>query len=47
MLHKYDLKERNDSEVMELNGYGISADRKKNVLCKRPGLWHYRNREEA
>jgi tricorn protease len=28
-LHKYDLKERKDSEVMELDGYIISADRKK------------------
>jgi tricorn protease len=28
-LHKYDLKERKDSEVMELAGYKVSADRKK------------------
>jgi len=36
MLHKYDLKERKDSEVMELNGYGISADRKKMFYVKGP-----------
>jgi len=28
-LHKYDLKERKDSEVMELDNYEVSADRKK------------------
>jgi tricorn protease len=28
-LHKYDLKERKDSEVMELDSYEISADRNK------------------
>jgi len=36
MLHKYDLKERKDSEVMELNGYGISADCKKMFYVKGP-----------
>ena len=34
MLHKYDLKERKDNEVMELNDYGISADRKKMFYAK-------------
>jgi tricorn protease len=34
MLHKFDLKERKDSEVMEVNGYGISADRKKMFYVK-------------
>ena len=29
MLHKYDLKERKDNEVMELDYYIVSADRKK------------------
>lgn len=34
MLHKYDLKERKDSEVMELYSYDISADRKKMFYVK-------------
>jgi len=29
MLHKYDLKERKDNEVMEADNYQISSDRKK------------------
>ena len=33
-LHKYDLKERKDSEVMELDSYEISADRKKMFYSK-------------
>jgi len=33
-LHKYDLKERKDSEVMELDGYKVSADRKKMLYYK-------------
>jgi tricorn protease len=33
-LHKYDLKERKDSEVMELDGYIVSADRKKMFYSK-------------
>ncbi len=32
--HKYDLKERKDSEVMELDSYEISADRKKMFYTK-------------
>ncbi|GHN02202.1 tricorn protease [Cytophagales bacterium WSM2-2] len=33
-LHKYDLKKRKDSEVMDLNGYVISADGKKMMYRK-------------
>ncbi len=33
-LHKYDLKERKDAEVMELDSYKISADRKKMFYTK-------------
>jgi tricorn protease len=33
-LHKYDLKERKDSEVMELDNYQVSADRKKMFYMK-------------
>ncbi|MGB8492191.1 MAG: PDZ domain-containing protein, partial [Bacteroidales bacterium] len=33
-LHKYNLKDRKDEEVMELNSYGISADRKKMLYIK-------------
>jgi tricorn protease len=33
-MHKYDLKERKDSEVMELDGYKVSADRKKMLYTK-------------
>ena len=35
MLHKYDLKERKDNEVMELDSYKVSADRKKMFYSKR------------
>ena len=34
VLHKYDLKERKDNEVMELDNYEISADRKKMFYMK-------------
>ena len=34
MLHKYDLKERKDNEVMELDNYLVSADRKKMLYKK-------------
>ncbi len=34
MLHKYDLKERKDNEVMELDSYKVSADRKKMFYAK-------------
>jgi tricorn protease len=33
-LHKFDLKERKDSEVMELDNYVVSADRKKLLYSK-------------
>jgi tricorn protease len=34
MLHKYDLKERKDAEVMELDNFIVSADRKKMFYTK-------------
>jgi len=33
-LHKYEIKERKDSEVMEADGYIVSADRKKMLYVK-------------
>jgi tricorn protease len=33
-LHKYNLKDRKDEEVMELDGYIVSADRKKMLYYK-------------
>ena len=33
-LHKYNLKDRKDEEVMELDNYLISADRKKMFYSK-------------
>jgi tricorn protease len=33
-LHKYDLKERKDSEIMEADGYMVSTDRKKMLYVK-------------
>lgn len=33
-LHKYDIKKRKDTEVMELDSYTISADRKKMLYAK-------------
>jgi len=33
-LHKYDFKKRKDSDVMELDGYIVSADRKKMLYVK-------------
>jgi tricorn protease len=33
-MHKYDIKERKDSEVMELDNYEVSADRKKMFYMK-------------
>jgi tricorn protease len=35
-LHKYDLKERKDNEVMELDNYVVSADRSKMLYSKGP-----------
>lgn len=37
-LFKYDIKERKESEVMELDGYGFSADGKK-MLYRKGGTW--------
>lgn len=37
-LHKYNLKDRKDEEVMKLNSYIISADRKK-MLYNKGGTW--------
>ena len=34
LLHKYDLKERKDNEVMELDNYIVSCDRKKMFYSK-------------
>jgi tricorn protease len=34
MMHKYNLKDRKDEEVMELGGYIVSADRKKMLYFK-------------
>lgn len=34
MMHKYDMKKRKDNEVMEMNGYNISADGKKIMYVK-------------
>lgn len=36
MLKKYDMKERKESEVMELDAYIVSADRKKMLYVKGP-----------
>ncbi len=33
-MHKYDIKERKDSEVMDMDGYLVSADRKKMFYVK-------------
>ena len=43
-LHKYDLKERKDNEVMELDNYIVSADRKKMFYIERTGFWNNSNR---
>ena len=37
-LHKYDLKKRKDNEVMELDGYEISAEGKRMLYTKK-GIW--------
>jgi len=34
MLHKYDVKKRKDNEVMEMDGYTLSADGKKMLYVK-------------
>ncbi|MDZ4793634.1 MAG: PDZ domain-containing protein [Bacteroidota bacterium] len=38
MMHKYDIKKRKDNEVMEMNGYLLSADGKK-MLYNKSGSW--------
>jgi tricorn protease len=38
MLHRYDLKKRKDSEVMEVDGYILSADGKK-MLYNKKDTW--------
>jgi tricorn protease len=38
MLHKYDMKKRKDSDVMEMDGYVISADGKKMLYFKGPAF---------
>ena len=38
MLHKYDLKKRQDQEVLEISGYLLSADKKKMLYAKN-GNW--------
>jgi len=38
-MRKYNLEEREDSEVMEMNGYEISADGKKMLYALRGGSW--------
>ncbi len=34
MLHKYDIKKRKDNEVMEMDGYALSADGKKMMFSR-------------
>jgi tricorn protease len=34
VLHKFDLKEKKESEIMELDNYEVSADRKKMIYMK-------------
>ncbi len=49
MLHKYSFKKRADSEVMELNGYILSADGKKMLytLGERAGITNAGEKPEA
>ncbi len=39
MLHKYDLTKRTDQEVMDINGYTLSANRKKMLVFKSGNFW--------
>jgi tricorn protease len=39
MLHKYDLKKRSDQEVMDINGYKLSANGKKMLVSKGGNFW--------
>lgn len=45
MMHKYDMKKRKDTEVMEMDGYLISADGKK-MLYVKSGTWGTSNTGE-
>ncbi len=45
MLHKYDMKKRKDNDVMEMDGYIISADGKK-MLYVKTGSWGTSNTGE-
>jgi len=38
-LHKYDLKKRSDAELLDVNGYKLSANGKKMLLVKGENLW--------
>jgi tricorn protease len=46
-LFKYDMKERKESEVMELDNYILSADGKENAVQQRTNLGNYRCGEET
>ncbi len=45
MLHKYDLKKRKDNDVMEMDGYLLSADGKK-MLYNKGNVWGISNSGE-
>ncbi len=45
MMHKYDMKKRKDNEVMEMDGYLVSADGKK-MLFTKSGSWATSNTGE-
>ena len=45
MLHKYDVKKRKDNDVMEMDGYLLSADGKKMLYVKN-GSWGITNTGE-
>ncbi|HEY4335140.1 MAG TPA: PDZ domain-containing protein [Puia sp.] len=38
-LHKYDLKKRSDQELLDINGYKLSANGKKMLIVKGESLW--------
>lgn len=42
MLHKYDMKERKDTEIMEMDNYTVSADGKK-MLYNKGNTWGITN----
>jgi tricorn protease len=45
MMHKYDMKKRKDSDIMEMDGYILSADGKK-MLYVKSGSWGISNTGE-